>query len=78
MSIFVQNMLQFKEREKALYAFVSDTETWVECGRMRRTWSTTKSEFRHCEEIQSNETKRMIPKQRIPYFCRQGMDYSGR
>lgn len=45
MSIFVQNMLKFKETEKALYAFVSDSETWVECGKMRRTLSTTKSKF---------------------------------
>lgn len=37
MNIFVQNMLKFKETEKALYAFVSDTETWVECGKMRKT-----------------------------------------
>lgn len=34
--ILVQTMLQLKETEKALYAFVSDIGAWLKVGKMRR------------------------------------------
>lgn len=78
MIIFDQDMLKFKETEKALQAFVSDTETWVGCGKMRKTWSTTKSKFRHCEEIQSNKPKGSFQSREFLAFVDRDMDCSGR